>query len=308
MGILLQCRRDEEGVLVGSNAMGKGEWCTSPYWSQPRAKFKYFSFFSGSLPPSNGDRQALSWLWLSWLRLFYRGTLKITLRSRNDLKRPRAVAGTASLASEYAYAASYGQYSPYGGPYAPHSAATGLLSKCFTRTDIEWVHSSFSAIDLIVNPNFDPGAVFHFSPGPLSPLTLVYLSIIISVTLLIVIPHSPLLLPVTLSILNPLRITVPIRTKPAPNIILIFGAGIDFSLKTKQEEKNNHKQVIVARLSAPALWGIEDLCGAPQGPALHCITISTHAVRPTVTHAGARRQARVTAARVYIATNCLRGA
>ncbi|XP_038219170.1 paired box protein Pax-5 isoform X2 [Zerene cesonia] len=36
--------------------------------------------------------------------------------------------GTATLASEYAYAAPYSQYSPYGGPYS-HSAATGLLSK-----------------------------------------------------------------------------------------------------------------------------------------------------------------------------------
>ncbi|XP_041984105.1 paired box protein Pax-5 isoform X2 [Aricia agestis] len=36
--------------------------------------------------------------------------------------------GTATLASEYAYAAPYPQYSPYGGPYT-HSAATGLLSK-----------------------------------------------------------------------------------------------------------------------------------------------------------------------------------
>ncbi|KAG6449281.1 hypothetical protein O3G_MSEX005961 [Manduca sexta] len=36
--------------------------------------------------------------------------------------------GTATLASEYAYAAPYSQYSPYGGPYT-HSAATGLLSK-----------------------------------------------------------------------------------------------------------------------------------------------------------------------------------
>ncbi|KAF9414168.1 hypothetical protein HW555_007833 [Spodoptera exigua] len=33
-----------------------------------------------------------------------------------------------TLASEYAYAAPYSQYSPYGGPYS-HSAATGLLSK-----------------------------------------------------------------------------------------------------------------------------------------------------------------------------------
>lgn len=36
--------------------------------------------------------------------------------------------GTTTLASEYAYAAPYSQYSPYGGPYS-HSAATGLLSK-----------------------------------------------------------------------------------------------------------------------------------------------------------------------------------
>ncbi|XP_045780195.1 paired box protein Pax-5 [Maniola jurtina] len=36
--------------------------------------------------------------------------------------------GTATLASEYAYAAPYSQYSPYGGPYS-HSAATGLLTK-----------------------------------------------------------------------------------------------------------------------------------------------------------------------------------
>ncbi|XP_026493597.1 paired box protein Pax-5 isoform X4 [Vanessa tameamea] len=36
--------------------------------------------------------------------------------------------GTATLASDYAYATSYSQYSPYGGPYS-HSAATGLLSK-----------------------------------------------------------------------------------------------------------------------------------------------------------------------------------
>ncbi|CAH0731477.1 unnamed protein product, partial [Brenthis ino] len=40
--------------------------------------------------------------------------------------------GTATLASEYAYAAPYSQYSPYGGPYS-HSAATGLLSKCFAK-------------------------------------------------------------------------------------------------------------------------------------------------------------------------------
>ncbi|KPJ21420.1 Paired box protein Pax-2-B [Papilio machaon] len=35
--------------------------------------------------------------------------------------------GTTTLASEYAYAAPYSQYSPYGGPY---SHTTGLLSKC----------------------------------------------------------------------------------------------------------------------------------------------------------------------------------
>lgn len=38
------------------------------------------------------------------------------------------IPGTTTLASEYAYAAPYSQYSPYGGPYS-HSAATGLLSK-----------------------------------------------------------------------------------------------------------------------------------------------------------------------------------
>ncbi|CAH2060499.1 unnamed protein product, partial [Iphiclides podalirius] len=52
--------------------------------------------------------------------------------------------GTTTLASEYAYAAPYSQYSPYGGPYS-HSAATGLLSKC-----------SLSTRSLLIQPEFDP--------------------------------------------------------------------------------------------------------------------------------------------------------
>ncbi|CAH4032785.1 unnamed protein product [Pieris brassicae] len=51
--------------------------------------------------------------------------------------------GTATLASEYAYAAPYSQYSPYGGPYS-HSAATGLLSK-WTRGFSD-CHEAFESV------------------------------------------------------------------------------------------------------------------------------------------------------------------
>ncbi|KAH9628907.1 hypothetical protein HF086_006276 [Spodoptera exigua] len=60
--------------------------------------------------------------------------------------------GTTTLASEYAYAAPYSQYSPYGGPYS-HSAATGLLSKC-----TQWGYAStFVTIPVFVPKGSDKG-------------------------------------------------------------------------------------------------------------------------------------------------------